>query len=76
MKKWSSNGYTDATFKLTKYQHLELILRGNKLNIQGSFNVTDSGTKIGFELAEEKNQMCPKNGRHYLGLCTSMSNRR
>ena len=55
MKKWSYDGYTDARFKLAKYQHLELILRENKLTYTKLIlNVTDSGTKIGIELTKEK----------------------
>ena len=59
MKNWSSYNYTDASFKLTKYQHLELILRENKLTYTKLIlNVTDSGTKIEIELCKEKIVKC------------------
>merc|ERR1711966_315448 len=55
MKKWSSYGYTGVRFKLVKYQHLELILRENKLTYTKLIlNVTDSETKIRIELSKAK----------------------
>ena len=62
MEKWSAYGYTDVKLKLSKYQHLELILRENKLKYTKLIlNVTDSGTKIEIELTgEKKNQMSKK----------------
>ena len=52
---WSSYGYTGVSFKLAKYLHLELILWENKLTYTKLIlNVTDSGTKIEFELTRGK----------------------
>ena len=72
MKKWSPYNYTDLNFKLTKYQHLELILRENKLTYTKLIlNEADSETKIESERSKEKkSQMSQKSGRHYSGLCT------
>ena len=69
-EKWSSNSYTDVSFKLAKYQHLELILRENKLTYTKLIsNEADSGTKIESERSKEKSQIPQKSGRHYSGLC-------
>ena len=64
--------YTDPPFKLTKYQHLELILRENKLTYTKLIlNGADSETKIVIELNKaKKNKFSQKSGRHYSGLCT------
>ena len=71
-KKWSSYSYTDANFKLTKYQHLELILGENKLTYTKLIsNVKYFETNIEIELNKtKKSQMHRKNGRHYSRLCT------
>ena len=54
-RKLSSYGYTEPTFKLAKYQHLELILRENKLTYTKLIsNEADSGTKIESERGKEK----------------------
>ena len=59
MEKWSSYGYSGASFKLAKYQHLELILRENKLTYTKLIlNEADSGTKIRIEPCKEKNVKC------------------
>ena len=59
MKKWSPYGYTGVRFKLAKYQHLELILRENKLTYTKLiFNEADSRINIRIELYKEKNVKC------------------
>ena len=51
----SSYNYTGVRFKLAKYQHLELILRENKLKYTGLIlNVADSQTNIRIELGKQK----------------------
>ena len=54
MKKWPPRYCVGASFKLAKYQHLELILRGNKLiYTKRILNEADSGMKIGIEPYKE-----------------------
>merc|ERR1711966_402568 len=53
-----SCSYTSANFKLTKYQHLELILRENKLTYTKLIsNATHFETKIGIELNKRKKKI-------------------
>ena len=71
IKKLSPYGYTDPNFKLTKYEHLELIFRENKFTCTKLIlNEADYGMKIGIELYKEKKSNVIKSGRHYSGLCT------
>ena len=83
MKKWSSGGYTDLRFKLAKYQHLELILRENKLTYTKLIlNETDSGMKIEIELSKNVDYPGQKLGdyiwnleesdNHVTGFCDSI----
>ena len=61
MEKKSSNNYTDLRFKLTKYQHLELIIRENKLTYTKlTSNVTHSETNVRIELKKRKKVKCHK----------------
>merc|ERR1711966_383107 len=77
MKKWSPYSYTGLNLKLTKYQHLEFILRENKLTYTKLIlNEADSGTKIESERSKEKKVKCPKKAgdtiRGYV-RCTSIT---